>query len=193
MVRARVNEAEHDVSTEGLATIGDLLDQLGVYVPPRDIIVGVRINGTECDNEPASPARGLPVNGVTDVELQTRSPEAFAAEARGRLDSYLTRIQTKLERAIECFDRGLEGDGLECYRLAVQELSLLVTLWNQLNQLGAETLHPREAATADLQGICDHLWTAQDRNDFASIRAVLVERLLPFLERWRGAVQPDTA
>jgi len=187
IVRAHVNGEECSVSMEGVDTIGDLLKRLEVHAPPRDVIVGLRINGGEYEGGATSQIRNLSVIGVEEIELQTQSPEAFAGGARSRLHEYLEMIHTRFERAVECFHRGAEAEGLEYYQLGVEEMHLLVTLWDQLNRLDAGASGPDEAFKADLQGICDRLLTAQDRNDLVTVRAVLADRLLPLLRRWRAA------
>jgi len=188
-VRAHVNGEACSISMEGIDTIGDLVQQLEVHAPPGDVIVGLRINGGECDGGPASQIRKLPVSGIEEIELQTRSPQAFAQDARTRLHEYLAMIHGKFERAIECFDRQADADGLECYRLGVEELRLMVTLWDQLNRLDTSMSGADDVVRRDLQGICDHLFAAQDRNDPAKVRTVLGERLLPFLRSWGAQVE----
>jgi len=174
---------------EGIHTIGDVVQQLEVHAPPGDVIVGLRINGGECDSGPASQIRKLPVTGVEEIELQTRSPQAFAQDARNRLHEYLAMIQAKFERAVECFDRQADKDGLGYYRLGVEELRLIVTLWDQLNCLDTSMSGAEDVVRRDLQGICDHLFAAQDRNDLAKVSTVLAERLLPFLRSWGVQVE----
>ena len=185
MIRASVNGENCGVSIDDVDTIGDLLQQLEVYVPPRAVVVGLRINGSDCDDDPGAQVRTLPVLGVTEIDLQTRSPEVFACEARQRFEVYLAAIRQRFERAIECFDRCLEGDGLQHYRQGVEQLGLFVSLCDKLRQLGAVGAKPDQKIASDLQGVCDRLWTVQERQDFAGMRDVLAERLLPLLERWR--------
>jgi hypothetical protein len=129
------------------------------------------------------------VSGVEEIELQSKSPQAFALDARGRLLQYLAMIHTKFERAVDCFDRQADADGFESYRLGIDELRLMTTLWDQLNRLDGTTLGAGDTLTTDLQGICDGLFTAQNGNDLAALRTVLAERLLPFLRSWHAHVQ----
>ena len=188
-MRADVNGEECSISTEGIDTIGDLVQQLEVHAPPGDVIVGLRINGGECDSGPASQIRKLPVSGVEEIELQTRSPQAFAQDARNRLHEYLAMIHGRFERAVECFDRKADADGLEYYRFGVEELRLMVTLWDQLNRLDTSMSGADDVVRRDLQGICDQLFAAQDRDNLAKVRRVLAERLLPFLRSWGAQVE----
>lgn len=190
MVRASINGETRQVSMEGVQSIGDLLKQLEIYVPSGDIVTDLRINGVECDGDPEARVRTLPAAGVNEIQLATRSPDAFAGEAQARLGQYLSAVHTRFERAIECFDGKNQGDALDAYRGGVQELGLLVSLCDMLRQLGMDRGTPDEAMTSDLQMICDRLWTAHDRSDFATLRDVLASRLLPLLERWRS---PDGA
>jgi hypothetical protein len=189
MVRASVNGETCAVSLEGVTTVGDVLEQLEVHVPPRDVVVGMRINGVACDDDPAAQVRSLPLIGLTEIDLQTRSPDAFAREARQRLEGYLTAIHQRFESALECFDRGRGRDAFGQYRRGVEELGLLVRLCERLARLGAPVTGDDDAIASDLQGVCDRLWAAHDGDDFSALRDVLAERLLPLLERWRDVAQ----
>ena len=111
-MRAAVIGEDLGVNMDGIETIGDLLQRLEVHVPPDELVVGLRINGGECDSDPASQIRALPVLGVEQIELETQSPEDFAASARVRGGEYLALIQKKIERAGECFDRQEEAAAL---------------------------------------------------------------------------------
>ena len=188
-MRADVNGEECTISVEGIDTIGDLVQQLEIHAPPGDVIVGLRINGGECDSDPASQIRKLPVGGVEEIGIQTRSPQAFARDARNRLHEYLAMIHGRFERAVECFDSQADADGLEYYRLGVEELRLMVTLWDQLNRLDTSMSGADDVVRRDLQGICDHLFAAQDRKDLAKVRSVVDERLLPLLRSWGAQVE----
>ena len=103
MIRTAVNGETCVVTMEGVDTVGEVLEQLSVHVQPRDVIVGVRIDGVGYDDDPAAKVRALPVAGIAEIDLQTRSPEAFAGEANDRLAAYLWAIQGKFHRTVECF------------------------------------------------------------------------------------------
>lgn len=182
-MHAQVNGEECEVSLHGVDTIGDLLQQLEVYVPPRDVVVGVRINGDEYDCGPTSELRALPVGGVEAIELRTVSPETFAQDARGRIGEYLRMIGTRFERAVESFDRGIETDAFDYYRLGVEELRLLVTLWERLKHLDGAAADAVGGIKTELQRVCDALLVAQERNDLAAVRSLLADEMLPLLRR----------
>jgi hypothetical protein len=182
-MRALVNGNECSVNVEGMDSVGDLVEQLRVHAPPDDVIVGLRINGIDCEEDPASQVRALPVVGVSEIDLETRAPGAFADEAGGRIGGYLAAIRQGLARAVEAFDQGLTREALGHYRRGVEELGLLIQLCGQLARLGVDT-RPDTAITDDLKIICDRLWAAQDAHDFTALRGVLADRLLPLLVRW---------
>ncbi len=189
MIRAAVNGEECGVTMEGVRTVGELLEQLEAHVQPRDVIVGVRIDGIGYDDDPAAKVRSLPVAGIAEIDLQTRSPEAFAGEANGRLDAYLWAIQGKFQRSVECFAGGRDAEAFRYYRGGVEELGLLVALCEKLGRIGVMTGAGGGTEIAgDLQAICEDLEGAQLRRDFAALRAVLSGRLLPLLERWRATL-----
>jgi hypothetical protein len=190
MIRAAVNGEECGVTMEGVHTVGELLEQLEAHVQPRDVIVGVRIDGVGYDDDPAAKVRSLPIAGITEIDLQTRSPEAFAGEANGRLDVYLWAIQGKFHRTVECFAGGRDAEAFRYYRGGVEELGLLVALCEKLGRLGSMAAAGGGSGeiAGDLQAICEDLEAAQVRRDFAALRMVLSARLLPLLERWRGTL-----
>lgn len=191
MIHASVNGEARVVNLEAVDTIGDLLQQLEVYVAPHDVVVGLRINGVECDDDAGEQVRALPVVGVTEIDLQTRSPATFAGEAQGRFDGYLAAIAAKFHLAIECFDRGIHQDAFRHYARGVEELRLLVTLYDKLTRLGNTGAGDARAFAQDLQLICDRLWGAQDRRDLPTLRGILADSLVPLLERWRANLGKD--
>jgi hypothetical protein len=192
MIRTSVNGEACGVSLDGIHTVGDVLAQLEVRVPPRDVIVGVRINGVACDDDPAASVRSLSVVGVSDIDLQTRSPEDFAAEARGRLDTYLAAIDGKFRSTVECLEGGRQADAFRSYRAGIEELGLLVNLCERLGCLGTPSLAADGSIARDLQNICDALETAQTRRDAGALRTAVAARLLPLLERWRATLGAAT-
>jgi len=196
-VHAQVNGEECDVSLNGVATVGDLLQQLDLYVPPRDVVVGVRINGDECGGGPTAELRALPVDGIEAIEVQSASPEAFAGDARARIGEYLVMIRSRFERAVESFDRGVEVDALDYYRVGLEELRLLVTLWDRLKHIDGMVAEAASEMKVELQQVCDALLRAQERNDLAGVRSLLATELLPLLGRsWGqgdgGSQEPDS-
>jgi len=182
-VHAQVNGEECDVSLSGVATVGDLLQQLELYVPPRDVVVGVRINGDDCGGGPTAELRALPVEGIEAIELQSASPEAFAGDARARIGEYIVMIRSRFERAVENFDRGVEVDALDYYRVGLEELRLLVTLWDRLKHIDGMAAEAGSGMKVELQRVCDALLRAQERNDLASVRSLLATELLAVLGR----------
>lgn len=196
-MHAQVNGEECDVSLNGVATVGDLLQQLDLYVPPRDVVVGVRINGDECGGGPTAELRALPVDGIEAIEVQSASPEAFAGDARARIGEYLVMIRSRFERAVESFDRGVEVDALDYYRVGLEELRLLVTLWDRLKHIDGMVAEAASEMKVELQQVCDALLRAQERNDLAGVRSLLATELLPLLGRsWGqgdgGSQEPDS-
>jgi hypothetical protein len=143
----------------------------------------VRINGDEYDCGPTSELRALPVGGVEAIELRTVSPETFAQDARGRIGEYLRMIGARFERAVESFDRGIEMDAFDYYRLGVEELRLLVTLWERLKHLDGAAADAVGSIKTELQRVCDALVVAQEGNDLAAVRSLLADEMLPLLRR----------
>jgi hypothetical protein len=186
-MRAIVNGRECTLDAAGIETVDELLEQLRVYVPPRDVVVGVRLNDVAYDDLPAARQAALPMAALTEVALETRSPEAFAREERSRVADYLAAIAVKFARAVDCFDRDAARDGLRLYGTGAEELGLLIGLWSQLCQLDGPGTAPAESVTRDLETICDELLAAQQRHDMGALRHTVAERLLPALDRWRTA------
>ena len=189
-MRTAVNGEACGVTMEGVDTVGEVLEQLAVLIQPRDVIVGVRIDGVGYDDDPAANVRSLPVAGISEIDLQTRSPEAFAGEANGRLDAYLWAIRGKFQRTVECFEGGRQAEAFGHYRRGVEELGLLVALCEKLGRLGAVAGSGSGAGeiAGELQAVCEELEEAQTRRDFAALRGALSGRLLPLLERWRALI-----
>jgi hypothetical protein len=185
-VHAQVNGEDCDVSLNGVATVGDLLEQLEVYVPPRDVVVGVRINGDECGGGSTPELRALPLEGIEAIELQSASPETFAGDARARIGEYVVMIRSRFERAVENFDRGVEVDALDYYRVGLEELRLLVTLWDRLKHIDGMAGEAAGEVKVDLQRVCDALLSAQERDDLAGVRSLLATEMLPLLGRSWG-------
>ena len=66
---------------------------------------------------------------------------------------------------------------------------LILLARDQLNRLDTSMSGADDVVRRDLQGICDHLFAAQDRKDLAKVRSVVDERLLPLLRSWGAQVE----
>ena len=169
-----------EVAAEG-ATVGELVEALGVHVDPGEILTTIALDDETISAGDEARYVRRPAGGVRRLTLGTVTVPVFAARLRSDAREALLSIEGRLERVVDALGRGgLRGaDGV--LAVALDELRLMLVLDHQAMQLGAgETFTAQE----EVAPVAEALLGAQRRADNAATRALLAERLLPLLRGW---------
>jgi len=163
------------------ATIGELVEAVGVHVDPDEILTEIAVDGEVFSAGDGARFARRPAAGVRRLTLTTSSVPAFAARLRDDVRAALRVIVGRLEQATDGLGRGDTARAQQLLAVALDELRLALILDQQSVQLaGGDAL----TTQADLEPLAEDLLAAQRRGDRTATRLLLAERLLPMLRGW---------
>lgn len=163
------------------ATVGELVEALGVHVDPGEILTAIALDDEVLSAGDDARWARRSAGGVRRLTLTTCTVPAFAARLRSDAREALLSIAGRLERVVDGLARGQVREAHGELAVALEELRLMLILDHQAMQLGAgETF----TAQDEVAPLAEALLGAQRRADNAATRTLLAERLLPLLRGW---------
>lgn len=169
-----------EIAPEG-ATVGELVEAVGVHVDPREILTAVALDGEVFSAGDEARFARRPAASVRRLTLTTSTVPAFAARLREDVRAALRTIVARLEQATDGLGRGDTAHAQQLLAAALDELRLALILDQQSVQLAGGALL---TAQEQLEPLAEDLLAAQRRGDRAATRLLLAERLLPLLRGW---------
>lgn len=165
----------------GRATVGELVEALGVHVDPGEVLTEVALDDEVFSAGENERYARRSAAGLARLTLTTTTIPALVARLRADVCAALPSLTAKLTRAAD----GLLGaDPAPAYALlasALDELRLVLILDQHAVALGgpaALTSHE------ELAPLAEELLAAQRHGDRARSQRVLAEHVLPLLRRW---------
>jgi hypothetical protein len=176
-----VNERQiADVAAER-ATVGEVVEALGVHVDPSEVLTMVALDEEVFSAGDDARFARRPAAGVHRLTLTTSTIPAFAARLRDDVRMALASILGRLEHIVDALGQGRVRDAHGELAIALDELRLVLVLDQHTVQLaGGEAMTEQDALTP----LAEALLGAQRRADTGATRTLLAERLLPMLRGW---------
>jgi hypothetical protein len=165
----------------GAATVGELVEALGVHVDPGDVVTTVALDDEVFSAGDDERYARRAAAGIARLRLTTSTIQALAARMRGDVRDALPCIAAKLEQAGGHLGGADAASGHALLASALDELRLALILDHHTVVLGAGDALTSEA---ELAPIAEDLLAAQRHGDRAATRRLLLERLLPLLHGW---------
>jgi len=176
-----VNDREVADLAAGRATVGELVEALGVHVDPSEIVTTVALDGEVFSAGEDERYARRAAAGVARLTLTSRTIPALAARLHADVRAALRDVTAKLERATAGLDGGDASAAHALFASAFDELRLVLILDQHTVSLGG-----RDALTseAELIPLAEALLVAQRHGDRGATRRLLAERVLPLLRLW---------
>lgn len=176
-----VNDSAIGEIDAGRATVGELVEALGVHVDPGEILTTITL-----DDEVISAGDEVrfvrrSAAGVRRLTLTTCSVAALAARLRADARAALTAIEQRLQRVVDALGQGAMRDANRELATALDELRLMLLVDQHAMRLDGGATFSTEA---EVEPVAEALLGAQRRADGAATRMLLAERLLPLLRHW---------
>ena len=176
-----VNDRKVGEVTPGRATIGELVEALGVHVDPSEVVTTVALDDDVFSAGDEVHFARRTAAGVARLTLITSTLPALAVTLRGDVREALLCITRKLEQAVDGLGRGEGKAAHGLLATALDELRLVLILDQHTVQLGGGGGLTSEQ---DLTPLAEDLLAAQSRGDGGATRTLLAERLVPLLRLW---------
>ena len=179
-----INDREVGALEVGGATVGEIIEALGVHVDPDEIVTAVELDGVAYNAGDDDRYARRAAASVQRLVLVTKTPAAFAESMRGELASALDVIAAKVDLVVARFRDGADRDANALLAALMEELRLALVLEQQVTTLDGVVI---AAAGAPVAAVAPELLDAQERRDWSDVAALLVDGLAPALRAWSAA------
>jgi len=176
-----INEREVGTLEAVGTTVGEMIEALGVHVDPDQIVTSVELDGVRYSAGEEQRYARRAATSVGRLVLGTTTPGAFAADMRGELAAALEIVASKIDRVVELFRRGGDRDANALLAALLEELRLALVLEQQVRILDGQT---SRGGAGSVAAIAPELLEAQEQRAWATVAALLEERLGPALRSW---------
>lgn len=176
-----INEREVGALDAVGATVGEMIEALGVHVDPNEIVTTVELDGVQYSAGDEDHFARRAAASVRRLVLGTATPAAFATSMRVELASALEVVAAKIDVVVDLFGRGDERDANKLLAGLLEELRLALILEQQVTTLDGAVV--REGGDA-VSTLAPELLVAQERRAWSELAALLANRLAPALRAW---------
>jgi hypothetical protein len=179
-----INEREVGAVEAVGATVGEMIEALGVHVDPDEIVTTVEIDGvTFSAGEEERYARRAAGN-VRRLVLGTATPATFARCMRAELAAAVEVVASKVDLVVTRFRGGDDREANGLLAALLEELRLALVLEQQVATLDGAVV---PEAAEPVRAVAPALLSAQERRAWDELSALLAERLAPALRAWSRA------
>ena len=176
-----INEREVGALDAVGATVGEMIEALGVHVDPNEIVTTVELDGVQFSAGDEDRFARRAAAGVRRLVLGTATPAAFATSMRGELASALEVVASKVDTVVDLFRSGGDRDANRLLASLLEELRLALILEQQVTTLDGAVVRDGGAVVTT---IAPELLSAQERRAWDELAALLADRLAPALRAW---------
>ena len=163
------------------ATVGEMIEALGVHVDPNEIVTAVELDGVQYSAGDEDRFTRRAAASVRRLVLGTSTPAAFASSMRVELANALEIVASKVDVVVDLFKRGDDRDANKLLAGLLEELRLALVLEQQVTTLdGAVAREGGDTVTT----LAPELLMAQERRAWSELAALLADRLAPALRTW---------
>ena len=179
-----INERDMGALDAGGATVGEVVEALGVHFDPHDLVVAVDLDGEGFGAGEEALYSHRPATGVRRLCVTTNRPEEVAEHLRGEVIASLEVIAAKAESAAGCFRRAEVPRAQQILAALFDELRLALILDQQVAVVGHRSaMVPVEA----VESVAADLLSAQQRSAVREMPELLESRLAPLLRGFARA------
>jgi len=179
-----INDREVGALEATSATVGEMVEALGVHVDPNEIVTHVELDGVSFSAGEEERWSRRAASGVKRLTLATATPAAFAQAMRAELAVALDVIAAKVDLVVERFGTGEDRDANTLLAALMEELRLALVLEQQVTTLDGVVVGEAAEPVATLAPV---LLEAQERRRWSELGALLVSHLAPALRAWSSA------
>jgi hypothetical protein len=190
MIHVTHNGAEQELDPASCSSLGDVLSRI-TEVPGScaRVVVRLRVNAEEVPGDDLEAASARPLDGVSELEVESRTPVQVAEQSLEGAAEYAERVERTMHGAAAQLRQGEVVEGSELIAHLADALSvLLYTIRTATGLLGGAPT-TLEQAEAELAPWLDELACAQEAGDWLRSADLLEFELAPLLEGWRDAIR----
>lgn len=190
MIRVRHNDAERVLDPDGYGNLGDAIAAcMAESGDSAQVVERLQVNGCVIPEPSLEALHDLPLDGVTEIELESRSPRSVALASLDSSAGYLTRVREALDRAAALLRSGDVAAANRLYADILDALGVLVfSLGAAAATLGKDG-EPLGSVGAEASPLLSSLVEAQGRRDWVRVADSLEHEVSPLLESWSRRVR----
>ena len=166
------------------ATVGEMIEALGVHVDPDEIVTTVEIDGITFSAGDGERYARRGAGSVRRLVLGTSTPAAFARCMRAELAAAVEVVASKVDLVVAHFAAGDDRDANALLAALMEELRLALVLEQQVATLDGAVV---PEAVEPVQTVAPALLSAQERRAWGELSTLLAHELAPALRAWSRA------
>jgi hypothetical protein len=176
-----INEREVGALDAVGATVGEMIEALGVHVDPNEIVTTVELDGVQYSAGDEARFARRAAASVQRLVLGTSTPAAFATSMRDELANALEVVASKVDMVVHLFRSGADRDANSLLAGLLEELRLALVLEQQVTTLDGAVVRDGGEVVTEL---APELLAAQERRAWSELAVLLADRLAPALRAW---------
>jgi hypothetical protein len=183
---------EREIPTGGAAgvTVGEIIEASRMHVDPSEIVTAVMLDGVEFNAGDEERYSCRVASGVRRLDINTRTPVAFAADKRRSLATTLDEVAARTRIVVELLRRSDARAANGLLACLMEELRLTLLLDYQLALLAADA--PSDARTA-IAALAPRMLDAEERRAWDVLAGLLENDLAPMLDGWAASTRARLA
>ncbi len=197
-----LNHQPEEVSTEGLRSLGELMDRVSRKAEQEGSrVLKVKLNGEDITGKDRGPMNLLPLEKIEEIEIQTGDPKELARSSLYSVADFLEQLLKELQNTAELFRLNNEErsnqsfmrciDGLQVFMHSLESCRRLLGLSFELifvpTSQGGNQITVAENRRR-LFEVLDGMIEAQTNHDWVLMADLLEYELVPILEDWRQII-----
>lgn len=179
-----INEREVGAVEAAGATVGEMIEALGVHVDPNEIVTTVELDGVSFSAGEEERYVRRAAGNVGRLVLGTATPATFALRMRRELANAVDIVAAKVELVVSRFGTGDDRSANTLLAALMEELRLALVLEQQVATLDGTVV---AAAVDPVVAIAPALLDAQERRAWGDLSTMLADQLAPALRAWSQA------
>lgn len=184
-----VNDREVGDLAAERATVGEIVEALGVHVDPSEVVTVVALDDEVFSAGEDERYARRSAAGVARLTLTTSTIPALAARLHADVRAALLCVTAKLEQATDDLGGAEPSAAHALFASALDELRLVLLLDKHTVTLGGGDALTSEE---ELTPLAEEMLAAQRHGDRSATRRLLTERLLPLLRLWSATAAGRT-
>jgi hypothetical protein len=179
-----INEREVGAVEAAGATVGEMIDALGVHIDPNEILTTVELDGIVFSAGEEERYIRRAAAKVARLVLGTATPATFALRMRHELADAVEVVAAKVDLVVDRFASGDDRNANALLASLLEELRLALVLEQQVATLDGTVI---SEAVEPVANVAPVLLDAQERRAWSELAEILAERFAPALRTWSRA------
>ncbi len=187
MIRIRHNGTESTLDPASCRHLGEAIDSC--VRGSESLVTKVRVNGCDLPEGFLDKLEDFPLEGIAEIEVETREPCEVAAASLESSSDYAARLVNALQETAEQLRAGRIEQGNRLYTEVMDALGVLLYAIAAAAQVLGEDAASLEGLEGELQPWFEALFEAQKTWDWLRVADYLEFEVAELVTGWRQRIE----